>query len=120
MDGMASVLLSFLRNPRGFDMVRSAAKHDNVATSTRAEVEKALDGADSSILRVSFRRALRFSTPPFTIYRNYHPGAFSDSLFGVPLVDITTDQDNIPKVIRMCIEEVEKRGLNTKKIYSVS
>jgi hypothetical protein len=96
-----------------------AAKHDSVATSTRAEVEKALGGADSSILRVSFRRALRLSTPPFTIYRNYHPGAFSDSLFGVPLVDITTDQDNIPKVIRMCIEEVEKRGLNTKKIYSL-
>ena len=91
-----------------------------MAASTRTEVQKALDGADNSILRVSFRRALRLSTPPFTIYRNYHPGAHSESLFGVPLVDITTDQDNVPKVIRMCIEEVEKRGLNTKKIYSVS
>lgn len=91
-----------------------------MAGSTRAEIEKALDSADNSILRVSFRRALRFSTPPFTIYRNYHPGAHSDSLFGAPLVDITTDQDNIPKVIRMCIEEVEQRGLTTKKIYSVS
>jgi hypothetical protein len=91
-----------------------------VIASTRAEVEKALGGADTSVLKVSFRRALRFSTPPFTIYRNYHPGAYSDSIFGIPLVDVTTDQDNIPRVVRMCIEEVEKRGLNTKKIYSVS
>ena len=104
----------------GFDTARSAAKHDNVAMSTRVEVGKALDGAEKSILRVSFRRALRISIPPVTVYRNYHPGAPSDSIFGVPLVDVTTDQDNIPKVIRMCIEEVEKRGLNTKKIYSVS
>jgi len=90
-----------------------------VATSTRVEVENALDGADMSILRVSFRRALRFSIPPSTIYRNYHPGAHADSLFGVPLVDATTNEDNIPRVIRMCIEEVEKRGLYTKKIYSL-
>jgi hypothetical protein len=91
-----------------------------VAMNTRAEVEKALAGADTSDLRGSFRRAHSFSIPPFTLYRNYHPGAYSDSIFGLPLVDVTTNQDNIPKVIRMCIDEVEKRGLNTKKIYSVS
>ncbi|KAF8273041.1 hypothetical protein EI94DRAFT_119251 [Lactarius quietus] len=97
----------------------TTAQRNHLATSTRAEVEQALDSADTSILRVSFRRALRFSIPPFTIYRNYHPGAHSDSLFGVPLVDATTNEDNIPRVIRMCIEEVEKRGLYTKKIYSL-
>ena len=98
----------------------STAKYDDVAVNTRAEVNKALAGADMSDLRASFRRAISFSTPPFTLYRNYHPGAYSESIFGVPLVEVKTDQDNVPKVIRMCIEEVEKRGLNTKKIYSVS
>ena len=116
---MMSVLLSSCEI-FGFDTACSAAKHDNVITSTRAEVRKALDGAEKSILRVTFRRALRISIPPVTVYRNYHPGAPSESIFGVPLVDVTTDEDTIPKVIRMCIEEVEKRGLNTKKIYSVS
>ena len=98
----------------------SAAKYDDVVMNTRAEVENALARADTSDLRASFRRALSFSIPPFTLYRNYHPGAYSDSIFGVPLVDILIDQDNVPKVIRMCIDEVEKRGLNTKKLYSVS
>ncbi len=88
--------------------------------STRAEVEKALAGTDMSDLRASFRRAHSFSIPPPALYRNYRPGAYSDLIFGVPLVDLTTNEDNVPNVMRMCIEEVEKRGLNTKEIYSVS
>ena len=79
-------------------------------------------GTDPSDLRASFRRALSFSIPPLTLYRNYRPGAYSDSdlVFGVPLAELEINQDNVPKVMRMCIEEVEKRGLNTKEIYSVS
>jgi hypothetical protein len=96
------------------------AKHDDLARNTRGVVEKALAGTDTSDLRASFRRALSFSIPPLTLYRNHRPGAYSDLIFGVPLVDVETDEDNIPKVMKMCIEEVEKRGLNTKKIYSVS
>ena len=102
----------------------ASAKYDNLATSTRAEVEKALAGRDTSEsdLRASFRRAFAFSIPPPTLYRNYCPGAHSESglIFGVPLVDVETNQDNVPDVMRICIEEVEKRGLDTKGIYSVS
>jgi hypothetical protein len=98
----------------------ACAKHDNLAMSTKAEVENALVGTDTSDLRASFRRALSFSIPPPTLYRNYRPGAYSELVFGVSLVDVETNQDNVPKVMRMCIEEVEKRGLNTNKIYSVS
>ncbi len=90
--------------------------------STSAAIEKALGGTDTSDLRVSLHRALSFSIPPLALYRNYLPGAYSDSdlIFGVPLVNLMTNQDNVPKVMRMCIEDVEKRGLNTKEIYSVS
>ncbi len=88
--------------------------------NTRAEVEKALVGTDTSDLRASFRRALSFSIPPLTLYHNYRPGAYSDLIFGVPLVNPGTNHHNVPKVMRMCIEEVEKRGLNTYEIYLVS
>ncbi len=88
--------------------------------STRTEVEKALAGPDTSDLRASLRRALSLSIPPLTLYRNSRPGAFSDLIFGVPLVDLETSEDNVPKVMRMCIEEVEKRGLDINGIYSVS
>ena len=100
--------------------ITTCSKHDNLAVSTRAEVEKALAGTDMSDLRASFRRALSFSIPPPTLYRNYRPGAYTELVFGVSLVDAETNEDNVPKVMRMCIEEVEKRGLNTNKIYSVS
>ena len=88
--------------------------------STREEVEKALGGTDMSDLRASFRRSLSFSIPPPTLYRNYHLGAYAELIFGVPPVDVSTNRDNVPKVMRMCIEEVDKRGLDTDKIYSVS
>ena len=117
-----SVLLS-LRGLQEFDTTctnsTACAKYGNLAMNTRAEVEKASAGTDTSDLRVSFRRALSFSIPPLAVYRNYRPGVYSDLIFGVPMVDLETS-DNVPKIMRMCIEEVEKRGLNTNKIYSVS
>jgi len=100
-------------------MITACAKYDDLAKSTRAKVEKALAGTDTSDLRASFRGALSFSTPPLTLYRDYRPDAYSKLIFGVPLVDLETNEANVPKVMRMCIEAVEKRGLNTKNIYSV-
>ncbi|KAH8989389.1 Rho GTPase activation protein [Lactarius hatsudake] len=88
--------------------------HD-LAMSTKAEVEEALARTDTSDLRTSFRRELSHSIPPPIFYRNYRP----DPVFGVPLVEVETDDNKVPKVMRMCIEEVEKRGLNTIGIYSV-
>ena len=90
--------------------------------STRVEVEKALASRDTSEtdLRAFFGRELSFSTPLPAFYHSYCPGAHSDLVFGVPLVDLATDEDKVPKVLRMCTEEVEKRGLNANGIYMVS
>ena len=90
--------------------------------STRVEVEKALASRDTSEtdLRAFFGRELSFSIPLSAFYHSYCPGTHSDLVFGVPLVDLATDEDKVPKVLTMCMEEVEKRGLNTNRIYSVS
>ncbi|KAH9029730.1 Rho GTPase activation protein [Lactarius hengduanensis] len=101
-------------------MITACTKYDDLAISIRADVGRALAGTDTSDLRASFCRAFAFSIPPPTLYRNNRPGAYSDLIFGIPLVDLTTNEDNVPKVMRMCIEEVEKRGLNTKGIYCAS
>ena len=96
-----------------------STKYDNLAMITKVEVAIALASRDTSEtdLRASFRRRLSFSIPPPAFYRSYCPGAHSDLVFGVPLVDLVTNEDEVPKVLRMCIEEVEKKGLNTHKIY---
>ena len=110
----------------------ASEKYVNTAISAKVEVEKALnrrDTSESESLRASFRRFLSFSIPPPTFYRGYCPGVHpkmipeSGMVFGIPLVDVETNQDNVPKVMRICIEEVEKRSLdnkNLKIIYWVS
>ena len=98
---------------------KACTKNDVIARRTEAEVESALSGTETSDLKVFFRQALYFSIPPLTLYRNCRPGGYSNLIFGVPLVDLGMTEENVPKVMRMCIEEVEKRGLNVDKIYSV-
>jgi hypothetical protein len=94
--------------------------HQDIAKSTEVEVENAFGGPDTPDLKVSFRGAIPFSTPPLVLYRNYHRGGYSNLIFGVPLVDSGVNKDNVPNVMRMCIDEVEKRGLNDDDIYLVS
>lgn len=98
----------------------ACSKYDNLSKSTMAEVETTLAGTDTSNLKASFRRAHSFSIPPPAVYRNHQPGAYSHLIFGPPLVEPETSQDNVSRVMRMCIEEVERRGLNTKNIHLVS
>ena len=98
----------------------ACANYGDLAKSTGADVEEALRRTDSPDLKASFRRALSIAIPPPTVYCNFCSDGDSELIFGIPLVDLTTDEDNIPKVMKMCIEEVEKRGLNTRKIYAVS
>ena len=97
----------------------ACARFNSLANSTKEGVVVALAGTDSSNLKATFRVDLSYSIPPLTLYnRKYRSGAYL--IFDFPLVDVTTSEDNVPKVMRMCIDEVEKRGLNTKNIYSVS
>jgi hypothetical protein len=87
--------------------------------NAKAGVENVLDGIDTSDLRASFRRALSYSNPPLTLC-NYRPSGYSNLTFGVPLVEQMTGEDKVSKVVKMCTEEVQKRGLNNPRIYKVS
>jgi hypothetical protein len=97
-------------------------KYDVLAKSTGEEVEKSLARGDTSNLRASFRRALSFSIPPPSLYRNPRPGIYAHLIFGVPLADLETDdlENNVPKVMKTCIEDLEKWALNTQGIHAVS
>lgn len=111
-----------LRNLPESDMAcsKAFATHSDTAKRTGEEVKNALGGTDGSGLTVTFRRAVSLSTPPPTLYHNYRSGGYSKLIFGVPLVDLGTSEGKVPKVMRICIEEIEKRGLNVNQIYTVS
>ncbi len=86
-------------------------------------MEKISAETDTSILAASLRSSLALSIPPRTLYYNYDVGECPDLVFGVSLVDYATareSQNNVPNILRLCIEEVDKRGLEAEGIYTVS
>jgi len=74
-------------------------------------------------LAASLRRSLALSIPPPTLYYNYQVGECQDLIFGVSLADYATArgiENDVPKVLKICIEEMDKRGLDAEGIYRVS
>ncbi|KAH9057734.1 hypothetical protein EDB87DRAFT_986754 [Lactarius vividus] len=98
------------------DMIKA---YYDLAMGTKPGVGQALRKSDGSGLAGSFRRAFALSIPPLTLYRDYRSSGYSNLIFGVPLADPTANQYYAPNIIGMCIAEVERRGLNTNKIYSL-
>lgn len=97
--------------------------HTELAIHARTAVEKISAKTDASVLTTSLRSSFTLSIPPRTLYYNYDAGECSDLVFGVSLVDYATvreSQNNIPHILKLCIEEVDKRGLGVERIYTVS
>ncbi|KAF8272362.1 hypothetical protein EI94DRAFT_1776950 [Lactarius quietus] len=104
-------------------MIATFTTQSHHATSARAVVEKVSPETDTSLLAASLRRSLAVSIPPPTLYYNYHVGECQDLIFGVTLVDYATargSENDLPKIVKICIEEVDRRGLDAEGIYRVS
>ncbi|EJD04273.1 uncharacterized protein FOMMEDRAFT_146262 [Fomitiporia mediterranea MF3/22] len=69
-------------------------------------------------------RYIKQTMPRRTLYTNYYVGDCNDLIFGVSLVDYATSrglqEGEVPKLVHLCIAEVDKRGLNAEGIYRVS
>jgi hypothetical protein len=61
--------------------------------------------------------------PKPTLYYNWTVGECRDLIFGVALVDYATahnlPEGAVPKVVDICVKEVEARGMDTEGIYRV-
>ena len=79
---------------------------------------------DTYFLSSVIPRYLQQAIPRRTLYTNYYVGDCNDLIFGVSLVDYATSRSlhegEVPKIVKICIAEVEKRGLNSEGIYRVS
>ena len=57
------------------------------------------------------------------LYEHGQVGMCNDLIFGMSLVDYEAAKDlqegEVPKIIRICIEEVDRRGLDSEGIYRV-
>jgi hypothetical protein len=86
----------------------------------------ALISADRDTLAVTSQtaRSMALATPRPTPYYNFHVGECKDLIFGVSLVDYANahglSDSEIPRVVERCIDEIDRRGLDTEGIYRVS
>ena len=72
----------------------------------------------------SIPQYLASALPKPVLYYNFFVGECRDLIFGFSLVDYATARNlsdgKIPRIVRLCIEEVDKRGLDLEGIYRVS
>ena len=101
----------------------TAATQGQLATHAQENVNYISPTQEISFLASSVPQFLHQTTPRRTLYYNFHVGECNDLIFGVSLVDYATSrglgEGEVPKIVRMCISEVEKRGLNSEGIYRV-
>lgn len=79
---------------------------------------------DLQHLRQLTASTLTQAIPKKILYYNYQVGECMDMLFGVSLVDYASSRGlkdgELPKIVSLCIADVETRGLRNEGIYRVS
>ena len=78
---------------------------------------------DLAKLKTNIPRSLASAIPDPILYEHGLVGECNDLIFGFTLADYATakglSEGDIPKILRICMEEIEKRGLETEGIYRV-
>jgi hypothetical protein len=87
-------------------------------------VDKINPERDTSQVTVHIPRLLMAATPRPHYYQHFLVGECRDLIFGVSLVDYATSKcladGDVPKIIRICVKEIDDRGLDAEGIYRVS
>lgn len=78
---------------------------------------------DVAVIAQRIPRLMASVVPRPVLYTNYAVGECHDLIFGVSLVDYAQSRalgdGEIPKIVRMCLQEVDTRGLESEGIYRV-
>ena len=122
-DGLVYVLLYSCTS--GFQIILSATSSTITQLTDLVEsvVSAISPSQDAGILTAKLRRAMANDIPKSILYYNYIVGECRDLIFGVSLVEYATahnlPEGAVPKVVNLCVKEVEARGMDTEGIYRV-
>ena len=84
-----------------------------LSTSTSRSIALALEGPGVLHLSLDYTEAVK--------YLKRTPSSRKRGVFGFNIVSTLDDEHNtIPKIVRKCVSEIEKRGMNIVGIYRVS
>ncbi|KAF8557363.1 RhoGAP-domain-containing protein [Imleria badia] len=106
------------------NMTATTTTQTQLSEHARSMVTKISSEKDVSLVTTHIPRALTSLIPKPVLYYNYNVGECNDLIFGVTLVDYATSRGlgeiEIPKIVRICIQEIDERGLESEGIYRVS
>ncbi|KAJ6519438.1 hypothetical protein C8R45DRAFT_1118001 [Mycena sanguinolenta] len=95
-----------------------------LSTHARSVVDKISPEIDVSKLQAYIPRSLASAIPDRILYENGHVGECNDLIFGFSLLDYAVShslqEGDPPKIVRICIQEIDERGLESEGIYRVS
>lgn len=102
----------------------TASTQVGLCKHARRHVDAINPERDTSEITRTIAQLLAAATPKPAYYQNYSVGECRDLIFGVSLVDYATakglSEGDIPKIVRICIKEIDERGLDAEGIYRVS
>jgi hypothetical protein len=105
-------------------MTATTTTQTHLSAHLRSTVDRISPSKDLHALSQAIPRSLASAIPQPVLYWNYNVGECSDLIFGVSLVDYATArglaEGEVPKIVRICIQEVDSRGLENEGIYRVS
>ncbi|GLB36502.1 putative GTPase-activator protein for Rho-like GTPases [Lyophyllum shimeji] len=106
------------------NMTATSTTQTQLSSHARAVVEKISPEKDVAKLKAYIPRSLASAIPEPILYQHGLVGSCSDLIFGFSLVDYATAKGlhdgEVPKIIRICIQEIDRRGLECEGIYRVS
>ncbi|KAJ7225904.1 hypothetical protein GGX14DRAFT_422836 [Mycena pura] len=106
------------------NMTATSTTQTQLSAHARSIVDKISPEADISKLVAYIPRSLASAIPDRILYQNGYVGDCQDLIFGFSLVDYATahnlPEGEAPKIVQICVREIDKRGLESEGIYRVS
>ncbi|KXN81114.1 Rho GTPase-activating protein 27 [Leucoagaricus sp. SymC.cos] len=106
------------------NMIATNTTLTQLSKHARGIVDKISSEKDTVRLVANTRRSLASAIPDPILYEHGQVGPCNDLIFGFGLGDYATAkglrEGEIPKIVRICIAEIDNRGLESEGIYRVS
>ncbi|KAJ3714018.1 hypothetical protein DFJ43DRAFT_1104379 [Lentinula guzmanii] len=106
------------------NMTATTTTQTQLSAHARGLVNKISPEKDRNRFTSYIPRSLASAIPDPILYQHGQVGECHDLVFGFSLLDYATTknlpENEIPKIIKVCIAEIDKRGLDSEGIYRVS
>ncbi|KAJ7101010.1 hypothetical protein C8R43DRAFT_245108 [Mycena crocata] len=106
------------------NMTATSTTQTQLSSHARAVVDKISPEIDISKLTAYIPRSLASAIPDRILYHNGQVGECNDLIFGFSLLDYAMannlPEGEAPKIVQICIREIDQRGLESEGIYRVS